>query len=95
MNAVFNRERAEEDVAAPIAPKDEKLIYKLIGIDVDDVQLYQQDYQQGAEIPQGQVVERGDHLLLNGVEIFKDTKLATMREVCSFYHLRTSHGLPS
>ena len=59
---VFNRERAEEVVAAPIAPEDEELI----GVDVEDVQIDQQ----GAEIPQGQVVivpERGDHLVVNGV----------------------------
>ena len=48
--------------AAPIAPEDEELI----GVDVEDVQIDQQ----GAEIPQGQVVivpERGDHLVVNGV----------------------------
>ena len=71
--------------AAPIAPEDEELI----GVDVEDVQIDQQ----GAEIPQGQVVivpERGDHLVVTGVEIFKDTRLATMREACSFYNLSTS-----
>ena len=62
---------------------------ELIGIDVEDVQVGQQ----GAEIPQGQIViapGRSDHILVNGVEIFKDTRLATMREACTFHNLSTS-----
>eukprot|EP00435_Cladocopium_sp_Y103_P019491 s291_g4.t1 len=81
------QEPAEADVAAPLAPEDDDIQ----GIEVADVQLDEQ----GAEIPQGQVVlspERGDHLLVNGVETYKHTALATMREACSFYNLSTSGG---
>ena len=82
----LGREREQPEPAAPLAPEDDEVI----GIDVDGMQ--QQDAH-GADIPQGQVVitpERGDHLLVNGVEIFKDTALATMRDACTFYNLSTS-----
>ena len=82
----LGQEREQPEPAAPLAPEDDEII----GIDVDGMQ--QQDAH-GADIPQGQVViapERGDHLVVNGVEIFKDTALATMREACTFYNLSTS-----
>ena len=63
-------DRDDAEPAAPLAPEDAEVV----GIDVDEMQL-QQDAQ-GMDIPQGQVVispERGDHLVVNGVEIFKDT----------------------
>ena len=77
----------DAEPAAPLAPEDAEVV----GIDVDEMQL-QQDAQ-GMDIPQGQVVispERGDHLVVTGVEIFKGTALATMREACSFHNLSTS-----
>jgi len=85
MGPVALHEHAEA-AHVPIAPEDDD---NIVGIDVDDIQVDEQ----GADIPQGQVViapERGDHLLANGVEIFSNTALATMRGVCSFYNLSTS-----
>ena len=86
LDPVFNRDRAEAvDVAIPSAPGDKELI----GVGVE----HEQQEQKGAEIPQGQVViapERGDHIMVTGVEIFQDTRLATLREACSFYNLSTS-----
>ena len=82
----FSIDAEQKMLQHPLPQKDEELI----GIDVEEVQI---DQQQGAEIPQGQFViapERGDHLLVNGVEIFKDTRPATMREACTFYNLSTS-----
>jgi hypothetical protein len=77
MGPVALHEHAEA-AHVPIAPEDDD---NIAGIDVDDIQFDEQ----GADIPQGQVViapERGDHLLANGVEIFSNTALATMRGVC-------------
>ena len=72
--------------AAPLAPEDEEIV----GVDIDA----QRADVGGAEV-QGNLVlspERGDHLNVNGVEIYKDTALATMREACSFFQLSTSGG---
>ena len=85
MAPVAERDNAEA-AQIPIAPEDDE---NIVGIDVDNVQVDEQ----GAEIPQGQVViapERGDPLLVNGAEIFSNTALATMREACSFDKLSTS-----
>ena len=85
MDPVAQRENAEA-AQIPVAPEDDE---NIVGVDVDDIQVDEQ----GADIPQGQVViapERGDHLLVNGAEIFSNTALATMREACSFFDLSTS-----
>ena len=63
---------------------------KLLVVDID----VQQAAVDGAEV-QGNLFlspEWGDHLNVNGVEIYKDTALATMRVACSFYQLSTSGG---
>lgn len=85
MGPVALHEHAEA-AHVPFAPEDDD---NIVGIDVDDIEADEQ----GADIPQGQVViapERGGHLLANGVQIFRNTALATMRGVCSFYNLSTS-----
>jgi hypothetical protein len=76
----------EMEPAAPLAPEDAEIA----GVDID----VQQAAVDGAEV-QGNLFlspEWGDHLNVNGVEIYKDTALATMREACSFYQLSTSGG---
>ena len=76
----------EMEPAAPLAPEDAEIA----GVDID----VQQAAVDGAEV-QGNLFlspEWGDHLNVNGVEIYKDTALATMRVACSFYQLSTSGG---
>ena len=61
----MERERHEEAEAAPIAPDDE-----LVGADIE----VEPADAEGQQIPQGQLVlapERGDHLNISGIEIFK------------------------
>eukprot|EP00435_Cladocopium_sp_Y103_P015276 s4186_g3.t1 len=75
------------DVAAPLAPEDADVV----GVDIDGQQQVGAD---GMAI-EGQLVrapERGDHLVVNGVEIFNNTALATMREACRFYQISSSGG---
>eukprot|EP00435_Cladocopium_sp_Y103_P011979 s2028_g3.t1 len=70
---------------APIAPEDE-----IVGIEMEDER--QQDVE-GQAIPHGQLVlapERGDHMIVNGVELFPHTALATLREACGFYGISRS-----
>ena len=72
--------------AAPLAPEDAEIV----GVDMD----VQQAAVDGAEV-QGNLVlspERGGHLNVNGIEIYKDTALATMREARTFYQLSSSGG---
>lgn len=69
---------------APVAPEDE-----LAGVDID---IQEEPAADGRDI-QGNIVlspERGEHIWVNGVEIFKDTALATMRQACSFYGISSS-----
>ena len=76
----------ELDQAAPSAPEDAEIV----GAEID-VQHADMD---GVEI-QGKLVlspDGGDHINVNGVEIYKDTALATMREACSFFQISTSGG---
>ena len=78
------------DVAAPLAPEDEDAIF---GVEIDG----QHEDAGGMEI-HGQLVlapERDDRLSVNGVALYRNTALATMREACSFYsiyHLSSSGG---
>ena len=75
-------ERPHADVAAPIAPEDE-----VAGVDIDV-----EPHDAGQDI-QGQLVvspERGDHMVVNGVELYRETALATLREACAFYNLSQS-----
>ena len=68
---------------APMAPEDE-----VVGVDIGDDM--QQDAGQAIE---GQLVyapDRGDHLNVNGTELFPHTALATLREACGFYKLVNS-----
>ena len=70
---------------APMAPEDE-----VVGVDIGDDM--QQDAGQAIE---GQLVyapDRGDHLTVNGTELFPHTALATLREACGFYNLSQSGG---
>ena len=75
------------DVAAPVAPEDEDAI---VGVEIDG----ERDVAGGMEIHGQPVIapERDDHLSVNGVEIYRNTALATMREACQFYHVSTSGG---
>ena len=80
-------ERHEELVAAPLAPEDDEIL----GAEID----VEPQAADGQPIPAGQLVfapEQGDHLNVNGVEIFRDTALAVMREACGFYNIGTSGG---
>ena len=74
---------AEMDDVAPLAQEDE-----LQGVDIDG-----QVEVQGQEIPIGHVVHapgRGDHLLVNGVEIFKDSAHAVLKTACNHYGISSS-----
>ena len=75
------------DVAAPVAPEDEDAI---VGVEIDG----EHDSAGGMEIHGQPVIapDRDDHLSVNGVEIYRNTALATMREACQFYHVSTSGG---
>ena len=75
------------DVAAPLAPDDEDAI---VGVEI----VGQHEDAGGMEI-HGQLVlaaERDDHLSVNGVGIYRNIALATMREACSFHHFSSSGG---
>lgn len=72
----MERERQDEAVAAPIAPEDDEVLGAEIEVEPQD---------DGAP-------ERGAHLNVNGVEIFKHTGLAVMRDACAFYNLSQSGG---
>jgi len=46
--------------------------------------------EKGQASAQGQFVlapQRGDHLNVNGTELFRDSALATLREVCALYKI--------
>ena len=46
--------------------------------------------EKGQASAQGQFVlapQRGDHLNVNGIELFRDSALATLREVCALYKI--------
>ena len=75
------------DVAAPVAPEDEDAI---VGVEIDG----EHDIAGGMEIHGQPVIapDRDDHLSVTGVEIYRNTALATMREACQFYHVSTSGG---
>lgn len=68
----------------PLAPEDEELV----GADIQgDEQIQQQ--------PAGQVVNvppRDARIIVNGVEIFRNSSLATMRTACEFYSIAKSGG---
>eukprot|EP00435_Cladocopium_sp_Y103_P060151 s367_g21.t3 len=87
--AAIAMEREPEQVEidpAPVAPEDE-----VVGVEIEVDE--QQPADQGDAIPQGNVVlapERGDHLNVNGVELFKHSSLALLREACSFYNVSQS-----
>ena len=72
-------QHAAGDIAR-MAPKDE-----VAGVDIGGEM--QQDAGHAIE---GQLVyapDRGDHLNVNGTELFRHTALATLREACGFYNL--------
>ena len=80
--AVQVEEAHRVDDAAPLAPDDE-----IAGADIDV-----EAHDEGQDI-HGQLVispERGDHMNVNGVELFRDSALATLREACAFYNLSQS-----
>ena len=80
----FEQERHDEGEIAPLAPEDE-----VAGMDIGgDVQ---HDAGQAVE---GQLVyaDRGDHLNVNGIELFPTSALANLREACAFYSLSQSGG---
>ena len=80
--AVQVEDARQADEAAPLAPEDE-----VVGADIGF-----EAHDEGKEI-HGQLVispERGDHMIVNGVELFPDTALATLREACAFYNLSQS-----
>ena len=67
-------ERPHADVAAPIAPEDE-----VAGVDIDV-----EPHDAGQDI-QGQLVvspERGDHMVVYGVELYRETTLKVERSLC-------------
>ena len=75
---------AEPAVAAPLAPDDE-----VQGVDIE----VDEQGGEGQQVPHGHLVlapERGDHLNVNGVELFRDSALATLRQGCAFYGLSQS-----
>ena len=83
----FEQERHDEGEIAPLAPEDE-----VAGMDIGgDVQ---HDAGQAVE---GQLVyaDRGDHLNVNGIELFPTSALANLREACAFYSLEGREGVSS
>ena len=65
------------DVAAPLAHEDE-----IAGVDIE---VEPHDVGQLVISP-----ERGDHMVVNGVELYRETAHATLREACAFYNLSHS-----
>ena len=81
----LEREQHAAGDVAPLAPEDE-----LAGVDIGGE--VQPDAGQAIE---GQLVyapDRGDHLNVNGTELFPHTALATSREACAFFNLSQSGG---
>ena len=72
----------QADDAEPLAPDDE-----IAGVDIDV-----EAHDEGQDILGQHLIspERGDHMNVNGVELFRDSALATLREACAFYNLSQS-----
>ena len=81
----LEREQHAAGDVAPLAPEDE-----VAGVDIGGE--VQPDAGQAIE---GQLVyapDRGDHLNVNGTELFPHTALVTLREACAFFNLSQSGG---
>ena len=82
------RGRYEEGEIAPVAPEDE-----VAGMDIGG-----EAHADAGQAIEGQLVfapNRGDHLNVNGIELFPASALVSLREACSFYDSMVCHSLES